>query len=224
LSTIVDKARARQPCAGFAFRAWASSMDDHEPPSAPVSVAPEGEAGGGRNAAQTKLAILAAARRAFAERSYELVGVREVAQLAGVDRALIVRYFGSKEGLFQAALEQALTVEPIIRLDRASFGKEFVELFLSWSGYSAIRMISFAAANPDLRAHSMAQCEKRMIEPLEKWLGPPNAHARATSLLTLFTGLETFWDLGLPSLRSMDPKLRRWLEEASQAIVDDTRE
>lgn len=57
-----------------------------------------------RNAAATREAILASARRHFARDSYENVGLREVAGDAGVDPALVGRYFGNKEQLFKEAL------------------------------------------------------------------------------------------------------------------------
>lgn len=57
-----------------------------------------------RNAAATRDAILASACRHFARESYENVGVRDIARDAGVDPALVSRYFGSKEQLFREAL------------------------------------------------------------------------------------------------------------------------
>lgn len=57
-----------------------------------------------RNAAATRQAMLAAARRRFARESYDNVGLREIASDAGVDPALVSRYFGSKEQLFEEAL------------------------------------------------------------------------------------------------------------------------
>ncbi len=57
-----------------------------------------------RDAAATKSAILSAARTLFARDSYENVGIREIASLAGVDAALVSRYFGSKEELFSQVL------------------------------------------------------------------------------------------------------------------------
>ncbi|WP_448664233.1 TetR/AcrR family transcriptional regulator [Sphingomonas sp. CJ20] len=53
-----------------------------------------------RNAAATRDAMLASARRHFARDSYENVGLREIAGEVGVDPALVSRYFGSKEQLF----------------------------------------------------------------------------------------------------------------------------
>jgi AcrR family transcriptional regulator len=59
---------------------------------------------------RTRSAILGAARRAFAARGYEAVSVRAVAREAGVDPALVHRFFGTKEALFVAAME--LRVSP----------------------------------------------------------------------------------------------------------------
>jgi AcrR family transcriptional regulator len=174
-----------------------------------------------RNAERTKTAILKAAKDAFSQVGYAHAGVRQIAQSAGVDRALIVRYFGSKEGLFQAVLEQALPIDPFLQLDRARFGKQVVEALLSFDKYIGFRMMTFAATNPDLRALSMEACETLIVSPLAAWLGGPHARERATNLLTLWTGFIALWDLGLPSLRRMDPGVRRWLEDATQAIVDD---
>ncbi|HEV7965751.1 MAG TPA: helix-turn-helix domain-containing protein, partial [Actinoplanes sp.] len=53
-----------------------------------------------RNAAATRAAILASARRNFARAGYDGVGVREIAGGAGVTAMLVNRYFGSKEQLF----------------------------------------------------------------------------------------------------------------------------
>lgn len=57
-----------------------------------------------RNAAATQERLLACARKCFVQESYDAVSLREIAGDAGVDVALIGRYFGSKEQLFRAAL------------------------------------------------------------------------------------------------------------------------
>lgn len=62
-----------------------------------------------RNAAATRAALLTAARELFATEGYERTTVRAVAERAGVNQALLFRYFGNKEGLFaEAATELAL--------------------------------------------------------------------------------------------------------------------
>ena len=52
--------------------------------------------------------LLAAAQRLFAERGFARVTTREIAEAAGVDATLIARYFGSKAGLYLAALRAEL--------------------------------------------------------------------------------------------------------------------
>jgi AcrR family transcriptional regulator len=59
---------------------------------------------------RTRAAIVAAARTAFAARGYDAVSIRAVAREAGVDPALVHRFYGSKEELFVAAME--LPVSP----------------------------------------------------------------------------------------------------------------
>jgi AcrR family transcriptional regulator len=58
-----------------------------------------------RNAAVTRAALLQAARARFADYGYDATSLRDVAADAGVDAALVARYFGSKDELFAAALE-----------------------------------------------------------------------------------------------------------------------
>jgi AcrR family transcriptional regulator len=51
----------------------------------------------------TREAILTAARRGFATRGYDATSLRGIATAAKVDPALVIHYFGTKEGLFVAA-------------------------------------------------------------------------------------------------------------------------
>ncbi|GAA4086595.1 TetR family transcriptional regulator [Streptomyces shaanxiensis] len=62
---------------------------------------PRTESGGTRDR------ILNAAREEFSERGYEKTSVRGIAKAAGVDSALVHHYFGTKEQVFEAAVEVA---------------------------------------------------------------------------------------------------------------------
>ncbi|MCC5578534.1 TetR family transcriptional regulator [Microtetraspora sp. AC03309] len=55
--------------------------------------------------ADTRGAVLAAARKIFAEKGYDKATVRGIAAEAGVDPALVHHYFASKEGVFVAAMQ-----------------------------------------------------------------------------------------------------------------------
>ncbi|MER6504910.1 TetR family transcriptional regulator [Streptomyces sp. NPDC001455] len=59
-----------------------------------------------RDAAATRRRLLDAAHDLFAEQGYEATTVRSIAARAGVNQALLFRYFGSKQGLLTEVLAQ----------------------------------------------------------------------------------------------------------------------
>ncbi len=61
------------------------------------------------DAPATRDRILAAAREEFSERGYDKTSVRGIAKAAGVDPALVHHYFGTKEQVFEAAVEVAFS-------------------------------------------------------------------------------------------------------------------
>jgi AcrR family transcriptional regulator len=58
----------------------------------------------------TRAEILASARRQFAEKGYERASLRAIADGAHVDQRLVTHFFGSKHGIFLAAME--LPIDP----------------------------------------------------------------------------------------------------------------
>jgi AcrR family transcriptional regulator len=76
-----------------------------------------------RDAAGTRRLLLDAAQHRFARNGYTATTVRDIADDAGVNVALISRYFASKEGLFEACLlgavdELGRTVTEDVTLDQ----------------------------------------------------------------------------------------------------------
>jgi AcrR family transcriptional regulator len=62
------------------------------------------KAGRPRDAAASKDALLQAAQVLFGQNGFEGTTIREIGELAGVDAALIARYFGNKADLYIAAV------------------------------------------------------------------------------------------------------------------------
>jgi len=56
-------------------------------------------------ASGSRALILTAARRHFSEVGYDRATIRRIATAARVDPALVLHYFGSKDGLFSAAMD-----------------------------------------------------------------------------------------------------------------------
>jgi AcrR family transcriptional regulator len=79
----------------------------------------------------TRATILTAARERFAADGYERATIRAIAGDAGIDPALVMRYYGNKEGLFAAAAEIDLHLPEIAGLPRKVVGAALVEHFLA---------------------------------------------------------------------------------------------
>src|ERR687883_609279 len=84
-----------------------------------------------RDAEATKAAIVQAARERFAAEGYDRATIRAVAADAGIDPALVMRYYGSKEGLFAAAAVFDLRLPDPSKLPRAKLGASIVDHFLT---------------------------------------------------------------------------------------------
>jgi AcrR family transcriptional regulator len=90
-------------------------MTDAEPAAHGTGDAPKADAAAGRRrgrpprteSGDTRNRILTAAREEFSERGYEKTSVRGIAKAAGVDSTLVHHYFGTKEQVFEAAVEVA---------------------------------------------------------------------------------------------------------------------
>jgi len=176
-----------------------------------------------RDADRTRAAILTAARTLFSTRGFANTGVREVAELAGVNSALVGRYFGSKLGLFRAVLEE-IDITPMLHGDRRRFGVDMVGVFFDVpDSPGPLLMMILSAADPEAHAATVEVLQKRVIEPLARWLGPPDGEGRAARLNILWSGFLTSWKL-LPIQPLTGARLvsiRRWLEAATQTIVDE---
>jgi AcrR family transcriptional regulator len=86
-------------------------------------------------ASRSRESILAAARARFASHGYDRTRVRDVADDAGVDPALVHYYFNTKDGLFVAAMElpfrPAEVLGPLIAEGVDGLGERMVRQLLS---------------------------------------------------------------------------------------------
>jgi AcrR family transcriptional regulator len=83
--------------------------------------------------------LLSAARRKFSERGYERATIRAIASEAGVDPALVLHFFGSKQKLFEQAVGWPFDPSEVGRRLLASspeaMGERMAALFLDlWDG------------------------------------------------------------------------------------------
>ncbi len=83
---------------------------------------------------KTKEAILASARTRFARSGFDTTSIRSVAADTGVDSALVHHYFGTKRGLFIAAIalpaDPAEVLEPVAAADNDDLGRALATAIL----------------------------------------------------------------------------------------------
>ena len=120
--------------------------------------------------ADTRAALLAAARAEFAERGYDGATVRLIADRAGVDAAMVNHWFGGKESLFTAALE--LPVDPatilsdVVPGDPEQLGERIVLRFLQiWDATGAAELSALiqSVASHDTAARLLREFISRVL-------------------------------------------------------------
>jgi AcrR family transcriptional regulator len=146
----------------------------------------------------TRAAILEAARAAFAETGYDRATIRGIAAAAGVDPALVLHYFGSKEGLFEAALELPVRPADVFARGAAAgpdqLGATVVRTFLeAWEPpESRVRlqaMLRSAMTNETAMGMIRDLLVREVFGPITQTLGVPDAQLRATLVGSQFIGL-----------------------------------
>jgi AcrR family transcriptional regulator len=147
-----------------------------------------------RDSDATRAAILAAAKDHFARSGYEGAFLRDIAADAGVDAALINRYFGGKDGLFAAALKDSIRPDAISQWERKTFGRDIAKMMANHAHHDNDRMHAFqfllrAATSPTTAPLLNEAVQDRFMAPIRSWIGGDQAEARARIVASVFIGL-----------------------------------
>lgn len=162
-----------------------------------------------RDAAATRKAILASARRAFAQSGYAGAGVREIATGAGVTAMLVNRYFGSKEQLFAEVVEQTMTSGSIIAggiMDAPEPGKALAQALVKMTRADTEPLDGFlisihSASNPGAATIGREKIEAHHLKTVTKALDGRLARERAALLLAMISGFQVMRQMiGLSAL------------------------
>jgi AcrR family transcriptional regulator len=146
-----------------------------------------------RNAEATRAAILEAAKSHFALLGYDRAVLRDIAREAGVDVALVKRYFGGKEALFVEALKASFVSDGMRDWNRATFPRELATTLAGSPHVDEARTHRFqfllrAATSPTTAPLLNVLVHDRFMDPIREWLGGPDADARARVLAASYIG------------------------------------
>jgi len=195
---------------------------DREPPSEPRP----------RDADATRRDLLLAAQRRFVLLGYERTTTRDIADDAGVNLALISRYFGGKRGLHRAVLENSAELLEAAaagraRAPRGDLVAEFLESLdaNAWpqlGGHPLRLLLRDDEETRPLRAQALATAARRSLEARGRaGSEDPDDRLRAELVLALFCGVVALRSAGLVEglTAADDAQLRGPLEDAVAALL-----
>jgi AcrR family transcriptional regulator len=174
------------------------------------------------DAPASRQALLDAATVLFDQRGYDRTTVRDIGERAGVDAALIARYFGGKEGIYLATIRPER--HPPLPTDPA----DAVAAIITRTDERGIGPVARAVVNPGLtdavRDEVRRILETKVVRPLAAEMtanGAPDARLRAELLVALATGVSLTRASGtLPRLeRASLARVLSILEPAIEALA-----
>jgi AcrR family transcriptional regulator len=145
-----------------------------------------------RNAAETRADILAAARVRFGADGYERTTLRAVAADVGVDPALVIRYFGSKQDLFAAAAEFTLDLPDLTQVDPDRVADVLLPKFFAvWEDDATFVALLRAAMTSPTAADTMRSVFATQVAPTLAAVTPDHTAQRAGLMGAFIIGLAT---------------------------------
>ena len=180
-----------------------------------------------RKGDRTKAAILDAAREVFHRRGYAGASVRAIAAAAGIDPALVIRYFGSKQALFAAAVHVDLAMPDLAAVTPSDRGRVLVEHFVRlWEGGPGndvlVMLLRSAATHDDAAARMREVFRTQVVAAIDQVTEESTAARRAGLISSQLLGVALArYVLRLPPLMEptpaqlvadLAPTIQRYLE------------
>ncbi|MCX4575005.1 TetR family transcriptional regulator [Streptomyces sp. NBC_01571] len=138
-----------------------------------------------RRSDTTRTAILTAARERFAADGYERATIRAIAKDARIDPSMVMRYYGSKEGLFAAVLDVDLRLPAPERLNREDVGHALVQHFLDlWEENDVLTAVLRVGVTNQAGAERMQGIFRDQLLPIARHLCPDPEQAPVRAALT----------------------------------------
>lgn len=181
-----------------------------------------------RDAARSRDALLRAAKELFAQHGYAGTTLRQIGDLAGVDAALVARYFGSKTALYVASLEADDLVAGTGG-GGAATGAAVDAAFVRWlldrssrlGASPVLQQVVAPAEDPEIREAAARILARRRIEPLADQLrsaGMDDSDLRAEVAIAALAGVALARSAGVLA-RIADADLDDLVELATQLLA-----
>ncbi|MCM2389017.1 TetR family transcriptional regulator [Streptomyces albipurpureus] len=186
---------------------------------------------GMRKGERTRRRILAAARRQFAEVGFERATIRAIAAEADVDKASVIQYFGTKQGLFRESVDWEIPVAELTTDDPGESVENYLRTMLgAWSkdpDSPMTALLRTSMTSEDAAELLRRRVTEQAIDPVAAQLDDPDARLRAALVGAMMMGIATHrYLLRMPDLaaagetdvlRLAVPVLRALIDPAAQS-------
>jgi AcrR family transcriptional regulator len=184
-----------------------------------------------RDAVATRRALLAAARKLIAEHGFTGTTTRDVAAEAGVNQALVYRYFGSREKLLAEAaggdepadshLDRVVSCAPLADLPHILLDHALDVSAASAERASSLATLAIAANDATFRALIRKRIEGGFGGMLARRLDGSDADLRAELLASLITGIVLLREkVGTRALTEADRRtLGAWIDLVAAPLL-----
>lgn len=177
---------------------------------------------------QQRDAVQKVAAELFTAQGFTATGVREIAGQAGVDPALVIRYFGSKEKLFLRTMTMSSAFAEAMDGPLDSLGETLVELVLrnTTSEPTPMSVGVFAALlrasdRPTVQEHLRESVDEMIVARLAPRLSGPDADLRSRLVSAQITGLmAALFVIEDPGLASAQKQIAHHYGRAIQSLLD----
>ncbi|WP_024795450.1 TetR/AcrR family transcriptional regulator [Tomitella biformata] len=141
-------------------------------------------------------AVQEAAAELFSEQGFAATGVREIAGRAGVDPALVIRYFGSKEKLFLRTMTMSSAFADAMQGPMAHLGESLVAVVIRKTlpppapmATGVFVALLRASDRPTVQEHLRESVDEMIVALLAPRLQGPDAELRSRLVSAQITGL-----------------------------------
>ncbi len=180
---------------------------------------------------RTESTILGAAQALFAETGFERATIRAVAARAGIDPALVMQYYGSKEGLFAAATRWSHEHESVLDAPREQVpAAALADLFEKFEGTgdseAAVALMRNCLTHPEAQRMMRDDVMCHVTARVAQTIGGEDAELRAGLMSACLMGLGLARYLfDMPAVAGASrADIERLLEPALRALVDPPRD
>lgn len=164
-----------------------------------------------RRSDPTRARILEAARQRFAEHGYERTTIRAVAADADIDPSMVMRYYGSKDGLFAATATLDLELPDLSAIPRSRWGQRlathFFDRWESRQGEETLALLLRAGAtNPQAAERLRTVAAAQLVRALAQ-VGADKPERRAGLIAIQVLGLAFCrYVVRVPAIASAPPE------------------